>query len=320
MFGTWVKGQYLKLVRNPNYWQAGKPYLDSITYQTVADDNTRVLQLRGGQDQIIEAVPYGQIAALKSESGIQLGLFPSTRIDYVTMNELEKPLNDVHVRRAISEAIDRNAILQAAFFGNGQVADSPFMPNLMYYTPNAGVLPFDLTAAKKELAQSSVPNGGFSIDFIAGSGDQLQTSVAQIVQQDLKALNITVNIRLLDPSQVTDQEQAFKFGMRETFWTMDIVDPDEYTSFAFDGQAGSFSNFTHFDDPTIDSLNTQAEKVFDPTQRANLYAQMQQKLAAAAPMVWLAVSPYRWAFTDKVHGFTVYPEGNVPFADVWLSK
>ena len=320
MFSQWVKGQYLKLVRNPNYWQAGKPYLDSITYQAVADDNTRVLQLRGGQAQIIESAPFAQLASLKATQGISLGLFPSTRIDYVTMNEQYKPFADVHVRRAISEAIDRNAIMQAVFFGSGQVADSPFMPTLTYYTPNAGLLSFDLAAAKQELAQSAYPSGGFSVDFIAGSGDQVQTSVAQIVQADLKPLNIDVNIRLLDPSQVTAQEQAFKFGMRETYWTMDIVDPDEYASFILDGTAGSFSNFTHFNDPTINQLIEGADRTFDTSQRASMYAQVQQKAAAEAPIVWLGYSPYRYAYSDAVHGYVVYPEGNTHFEDVWLSK
>ena len=52
MFKSWKKGQSFNLVRNPNYWQAGKPYLDSVTFTNVSDDNTRALQLQGGQAQI----------------------------------------------------------------------------------------------------------------------------------------------------------------------------------------------------------------------------------------------------------------------------
>lgn len=319
MFSKWVKGQYLKLVRNPYYWQTGKPYLDSVTYKAVADDNTRVVQLRGGQVDIVESAPFALLSSLKSE-GFQLGLFPSTRIDYVTMNELNAPFKDVHVRRAISYAIDRSAIIHSIFFGQGTVANSPVMPQVPYYISDAGVLPYSLAKAKAEMAKSKYPTGGFTVDFIAGSGDQVQTGVAQIVQNDLKPLGITVKIRQLDPSQVTTQEQSFHYGMRETYWTMDIADPSEYTSFTFDGKAGSFANFTHFDDPVVDRLDTQATRTFDKAKRAALYAQLQKRVAADAPIVWIGYSPYRYIYSSKVHGYLVYPEGNAHLENVWLSK
>jgi|SRR5579884_23775 len=318
-FSKWVKGQYLKLVRNPYYWQKGKPYLDSVTYQAVADDNTRVVQLRGGQADVVENAPFALLSSLKSQ-GYRLGLFPSTRIDYVTMNEQQAPFKDIHVRRAISYAIDRPAIIHSIFFGQGQVASSPFMPKLPFYISNAGVLPYSLVKAKAELAKSKYPNGGFSVDFIAGSGDQVQTGVAQVVQNDLKPLGITVNIRQLDPSEVTTQEQSFHFGMRETYWTMDIADPDEYASFTFCGTCGSFANWTHFDDPTVDKLLKQADTTFDNAKRATIYAQLQKRVAADAPIVWLGYSPYRYVYSSKVHGYRVYPEGNAHLENVWLSK
>jgi len=327
MISQWVKGQYLKLVRNPNYWQAGKPYLDSVTFQAVADDNTRVLQLRGAQAQIIEDVPFGSIASVRS-AGYDVGLFPSTRIDYVTMNEYNSGgadtnqwFTDPHVRAAISYAIDTQAIAQAVFFGYGQPANSPLMPSVEYYAPGQ-VDCCDLTKARQQLAESTYPNGGFSIDFITTEQDQVQYKIAQIVKADLAPLNITVNLRLLDPSTVTAQEQSFHFGMRETYWTMDIIDPDEYLSFVLDGSpaGGAYANFTHFDDPTLDSLIAEAETTFNSTSRAALYAAIQQRAAADAPIIWIGYSPYRYGYSSKVHGYSVYPEGNTHFEDVWLSS
>jgi peptide/nickel transport system substrate-binding protein len=314
---SWVKGQSLKLVRNPYYWQPGQPYLDSVTYNAVSDASTRVVQLKGNQAQIIEAAPFAQLSALKA-AGYRLGLFPSTRVDYVTMNELFKPFKDPRVRLAVSDALDTKAIMQAVFFGHGQAADSPLMPDVSYYSP-VGLHVGNLAAARKELAGSSYPHGGFSIDFIAGSGDPVQTAVAQIVQAELKPLNIAVKIRELDPAEVTTQEQSFHFGMRETYWTMDIIDPDEYVSFVLDGQAGSFANFTHFNDPVIDSLTSQAEVTFNSSTRQALYTRIQRLAAADAPIVWLGYSPYDYVSSAAVRGFYVYPEGNAHLENVWLS-
>ncbi len=317
-FDQWVKGQYLRLRRNPYYWQAGKPYLDTITYQAVSDANTRVLQLRGGQAQIIEQAPFALLPSLQSE-GYQLGLFPSTRIDYVTMNELSKPFQNLNVRLAIAHAINRAAIMKAVFFGHGQVANSSLMPNVTYYSP-VGLPSYDPSLAKQELAASPYPHGGFSIDFIAGSGDPVQTSVSQIVAAELKPLGINVKIRQLDPSEVTAQEQSFHFGMRETYWTMDIIDPDEYVSFVLCGSCGSFANWTHFNSAQIDKLTTQAETTFSSSDRGTIYAQIQKLSSAQSPIVWLGYSPYSYVYSSKVHNYYVYPEGNTHFEDVWLSQ
>jgi peptide/nickel transport system substrate-binding protein len=148
----------------------------------------------------------------------------------------------------------------------------------------------------------------------------VQTAVAQIVQAELKPLDITVNIRQMDPAQVTVEEQSFHFGMRETYWTMDIIDPDEYVSFVLDGTAGAYANWTHFDDPVIDRLTRQAEATFDPATRQAIYTQIQQRAAADAPIVWLGYSPYDYVYASSVHGFRVYPEGNAHLEDVWLSR
>jgi peptide/nickel transport system substrate-binding protein len=315
---SWTRGQSVKLVRNPYYWQPGKPYLNSVTYNAVTDASTRVVQLKGGQAQIIESAPFAQLPSLQA-AGYRLGLFPSTRIDYVTMNEQYKPFKDQRVRLAVSEALNTRAIMRAVFFGHGQAANSPLMPAVSYYSP-VGLHTGDLAAAKKELAGSSYPHGGFSVDFIAGAGDPIQTTVAQIVQSELKPLNISVKIRELDPAQVTTQEQSFHYGMRETYWTMDIIDPDEYVSFVLDGHGGAFANFTHYNDPAVDSLTKQAEAAFNASTRQALYTQIQRRSAADAPIIWLGYSPYDYAYSSTVHGFDVYPAGNAHLEDVWLSR
>jgi peptide/nickel transport system substrate-binding protein len=126
-WGYWHKLSALKLVRNPHYWEKGKPYLDSVTWTDVGNTNTRQLQLQGNQAQIDEFPPFSTVAALQSMSGVQLHLFNSTRTDYLMFNEHYAPLADVHVRRAISYAMDRSALVHAVLFGHGTPANS-FMP------------------------------------------------------------------------------------------------------------------------------------------------------------------------------------------------
>ena len=103
-------------------------------------------------------------------------------------------------------------------------------------------------------------------------------------------------------------------------WTMDIPDPDEWTSFAVDPDGGAKSAFTFYDNPSVISLNKQAEQETDPAKRSALYAQLQQQTSKDAFLAYLFYPPYAYATTDNVHGFFVTPLGNFHLEDVYMSS
>src|SRR3954447_18639180 len=174
-------GQSVTFKRNPFYWQKGKPYLDSVTWRFVTDENTRELQLRGNQIQIDEFPPFNSIEKLQNTPGVTMTLFPSTRTDYLDMNEKFEPLADRHVRRAISHAIDRQAIIKSVLFGHGKPANSFLPPQVPFYDPEAGGLQFNIAKAKAEMAQSKFPNG-FKVTMLVGAGAQVESAMGQIMQ------------------------------------------------------------------------------------------------------------------------------------------
>jgi peptide/nickel transport system substrate-binding protein len=318
-WGSWTKGQNLTLVRNPNYWKKGKPYLDKVVWSAVGDDNTRALQLQGGQAQIDEYPPFSSVDQLKAASGVKVTLFPSTQTDYIMFNEQHKPFNDVHVRRAISYAINRKALVRTVLFGNGKPANSLMPPQVPYYDPNAPGAQYNMAKAKQEMAKSSVPHG-FTTTFLSGSGAATDDAIAQELQQSLKPLGIKVNIVKYDTSTVRQRQQTGKYDMTHSAWTMDIADPDELVSFAVDPNGGANEFFTWYHNPAVIKLSRQAEKTFDKSKRAQLYSQIQKMTANDAFMAFLYYSPYAYAYSDKVHGFQVYPTGNYHMENVWLSK
>jgi peptide/nickel transport system substrate-binding protein len=314
----WTHGQEIKLVKNPDYWQKGKPYLDSVTWTTVPADATRELQLKGGQAQIDEFPAYSSIEELQNTPGVTMNLFPSTRTDYLCMNEKVKPFDDVHVRRAISYAVDRQAIIDSVLFGNGKPANSFMPPQVPYYDPNSPGIQYDMAKAKEEMAQSSVPNG-FSFQLTVGAGVDQDEQIAQIVQDSLKQLNIDVQLRKVDPSVQFAQQQKYDYEMTSSYWTMDIADPDELVAFAVDNKsAGSF--FTDYNNPQVIEWTHQAQSTFDKAERQTLYSNIQKQAAEDAFMVFEFYSPYRYATSVKVQGFQVYPTGNYHMEDVWLKQ
>src|ERR1700756_5466668 len=259
---VWKKGQYIKLVKNPHYWQPGKPYLNSVQFDVVPDASTRQLQLEGNQADVDTFPDWSTFSSLKSTPGIVATAFPSTEVDYLTFNEKVAPFNDVHVRQAISDAIDRTALVNAVLFGNGKPANSLFMPGLPYYDATGGET-YNLAAAKQAMAKSSRPHG-FTTTLQIASGNDGESAVAQIVQSELKPLGITINIQQLDPTAAHASLEADTFDMAYALWTMDIPDPDEGTSFAVNPSGGAQSAFTFYDTSKAISLNKQAEQQIDP--------------------------------------------------------
>ena len=315
----WHKGSALKLVRNPLYWEKGKPYLDSVTWTDVPNDNTRLLQLKGGQAQVDQTPAWSTVASLKSTPNVNMFLFPSTQTNYLAFNENVKPFQDVHVRRAISLAINRNALVKAVLFGNGKPANSLFPPQVPYYQKATPGLQFNMTQAKQEMAKSSVPHG-FTTTILIPSGNSDYLTISTIMQSELKPLGIKVKIQQLDPNTANTNFQDQKYDMSLTLWTMDIPDPDELATFAVDPKSGAKSFFTSYNNPAVVKATHQAERTTVPAQRQTLYNTVQTGAANDAFMAFLYYSPYPYATTSNVHGFFVTPLGNMHMEDVWLSK
>jgi peptide/nickel transport system substrate-binding protein len=315
----WHKGSALRLVRNPLYWEKGKPYLNSITWTDVPNDNTRQLQLKGGQAQIDQFPAWSTVASLKATQGVNMHLFNSTQTNYMAFNELRKPFQDVHVRRAISLAINRNALVKAVLFGNGKPANSLFPPQVPFYQAATPGLQYNLAAAKQEMAKSSVPHG-FSTTIVIPAGNSDYLTISTIVQSELKPLGIKVKIQQLDPNTENTQTQSLKYDTTLTLWTMDIADPDELATFAVDPKSGAKSFFTTYNNPQVIKDTHAAQRTLSTAQRQQYYNLVQSQSAKDAFMAFLYYSPYPYATTTNAHGFFVTPLGNMHMENVWLSK
>ena len=319
VWDSWKKGQALTLTANKKYWQQGKPYLDRVTWNVVPDANTRKLQVQGNQVDIDDTPDWSSFASLKSSANVKAVTYPSTQIDYIAFNQQHAPFDDVHIRQAISMATDRKALVKAVLFGNGQPAFSLLSPGTPFFDKNAGGATFDVSAAKAELAKSSKPTG-FTTTLLIASGSPNQTSIAQIMQSELKDIGITMNIRQLDPTANKKARLASDFDMAWSAWTMDIPDPDEWTSFAVDPSGGSHSAFTYYNSPAVIAVNKQAQQETDAAKRQTLYSQLQTQTSKDAFLSYLYYSPYVYASTSNVNGFHVTPLGNYLLQDVYKTK
>jgi peptide/nickel transport system substrate-binding protein len=316
---SFSQGQTLNLKANPKYWRTGRPYVDEVTITYVTDDNQRILQLKGGQVDIIDSVPPAEFASLKSASGVTATAYPAWEVDLLVFNEKVKQFQDPHVRRAIAQAIDRDALTKATTFGTATPGGSFLPPSLEFYASGTQVLPFSVTAAKAELAKSAYPTG-FDTKLLVSAGNTKYASIAQILQSNLKAIGINVSITSLDHASFETTFQKFDYEMFLDYAINDISDPDEMASFELDFKnGGSSSYWSSYNNPAVTKLIGKAETASSDSERASLYAQIQTAVAADAPFVPLDYQPYLFATTSKVNGFAVNPGGAYRLEDVWLA-
>jgi peptide/nickel transport system substrate-binding protein len=319
-FVNWVKGQYILLKKNPNYWAAANYPMQYVEYDLIPNDNTRLLKTEAGELDVDNILPYNQIAEAQANSAVQVQINPSTETNYFLFNTTVKPFGDVNVRQAINHAINRAAIVKAILVGHGTPANS-FMPaGAIDYDPNLPVPAYDPTLAKQYLSKSSVPNG-FSMTIQAPSGDSVSNDIAQIMQSELAVIGIKVTIQPVDPTTLFNNQQVGKYiSAVGNIWTNDIPDPDELVSFAVDYTAGSKAFETWYDNPALIALSHNAEQTNDAASRQKDYYKIQQIMAQDVPILPLFYTPFVNAVTSKVHGFSENPLGYFNLAGVTKSS
>lgn len=320
MLKSWTPGVEATFDRNPHYWREGRPYLNSITFKVVPNSNTRANEVRGGQAQIDEFPAYSSISALQNSGGtVKVGIFPSSRVDFLSINNTHKPFDNADVRHAIASAVDKNALVKVVLFGHGTPAGSYMSPSSWSFDKSIKGYPYDLKAAKSYLAKSPVPNG-FSSTITVFSGDSNQQTTAQILQASLAKIGIKLTIQTLDPSAAYTAQQKGNYDLSFAYDTTDIIDPDEIIRFVGSYDGGSRSLYTFYKNKQIDAWIDQAATLSDQAARKTLYDKVQQQWNKDQPAVPLYYTPEIYAYSDKVHGFHPFITGNYSLADVWMSK
>jgi len=298
----------LVLTRNDSYW-GPKPKISTVDVSIVTNDNTRVLQLQGGQVDVIENPPGNLVKQLQANPKLRVDLFPSTRVDFLQVPLKSKPFEDVRVRQAVKAALDLDAMNTLAYQGNAVPANTFFPYKMLYWAESIQAPKPDLDKAKQLLTEAGFPNG-FKTDLITVSGDAAGQAQAVVIKDDLAKVGIDVTIQSYEQSTAYTNERSGTNGLGLRYWTNDIIDPDEVATFGADikGGANTFSSYWG-DEATTKAIND-ARSETDETKRAELYEQVQQTIADQAPFIPLAYAPFRYASGSWVNGFQVSPLGN----------
>jgi peptide/nickel transport system substrate-binding protein len=330
VFDSWERGTRMRMVRNPHHWEMGEdgevlPYLDSVTFEVIPDDATRILKLTAGELGGSEFIPFARVAELEADPNIDMELFPSTRVAYITMNvrpELTdgtpNPLSDTKVRQALNYAIDKDAIIQIVTYGTGVKSQSYMSSTTPMARLEGPPYPYDLEKAKQLLGESEWPDGfDVSILSLAGNADEL--AIESAVQQMWSQLNVNLNIEQVDNATRTEHYRAGDFQMRNSAWTNDINDPSQITSYmSYYPLIESLHSGWNVEE--VNQLFEQSQQELDPEARAEQYQRIQEIHIGDAPVIYLYETPYPVALQANVEGFYQIPLVNNIFAKTHIEK
>ncbi len=317
----WQKSVSMTLEKNQYYWEQGLPKLDTIVVPIVTDSNSRILQLKGGQvDGIIgqDDIPLSAVSDLKSNSDLVVTNFTSTYNNFVVLNVRNAPLSDVKVRQALNYATDNDSIIKSILFGNAAFSNS-FMPNgALYWNPDQKGYPFDIDMAKQLMSQSTVPDG-FTLEFQLLSGNALALQIATAMKDTFSQIKVNLDIQQLEQGVLKDNYRNNKFQAQLSGWTNDIIDPDELVSYAILPQSTQNYHTGWTNQQAIDLAN-KGRTTLDPTQRKQIYYDIQKIHQDDAPFIYLYVLPYIDALNKKVQGYFHHPMGQWVFKDMYIQS
>ena len=290
-FLRWRRGDSITLERNPEY-QGASAALSQVTFKFITDPTAAFAALMAGDVDAFSNYPapesFAQFAADR-----RFAVFNgTTEMETVLgFNERRAPLNDVRVRRAISYAIDRHAIIDGAMFGYGTPIGSHFPPGNPAYVDLTGVYPHDADRAKALLAQAGYGQG-LTLTLKLPPPSYARRS-GEIIAAQLALIGIRVRIENLEWAQWLDQVYA-----RHDF-DMSIVghaEPLDYDIYARDDYYFGYSN------PEFKALIAALDDSVDAAKRKELLQEIQRKLADDAVNGFLFQYPRLDIWNAHLHG------------------
>ena len=305
---TWEPNSREVLSANAD-WAGGKVAIDGITISVLPDETAILASLRAGQTDFALLNDPLVATLVPNEPNLQLNRMPGLAYNVLQLNPARKPMDDLKVRQAISCAVDRQDVLDAALVGEGKVTGPLTMPAYASDPSTLFCYTQDLAKAKELMAASSSP-AGFTAKVIAATGEPpVAASEAQVLQAQLAEIGVKLEIELMELNVYVDRWLAGDFDMAVA---QNGGRPDPYPMynryFTKDGNLQKVSNFV---DDELDSLLQQGRVETDVAKRKEIFQKFEARLAELSPWIWLSTSNTYTAQLKTVHGFEPSPTGTL---------
>ena len=292
MLVDWQTDSSLTFTRFDDYWE-GTPATKNIELRIIPEAANRVIALETGEVDFAFFIESNDIERVEELDGYHIEQAPSARYFTVTLSMQEPLFEDQRVRYAMSYAIDKEALVQACFGDGAEVLKGMYSPTVFGYK-EIGLMPYDLEEAKRLMAEAGYEDG-FEIELHVIPTQEFQR-LAEVIQEMWSQINITANIVTVDLATYEAQnggkwQAAIRDGSATEPSNILII----YDS--------SFGSRLQGNNPEIDEMLATAKTIYDDTERAAYYGEIQQYLYDLRYTIPFACVPVVYGVSDKIEGF-----------------
>ncbi|MDM0007736.1 ABC transporter substrate-binding protein [Variovorax sp. J22G73] len=305
----------------PQYW-GGKAKIDDLVFAITPDASVRWAKLQKGECHVMPYPNPADLDAIRKDPNVQVLEQPGLNVGYLSFNTTKKPFDDVRVRKAVSMAINKKAIIDGVYLSTGVAAKNPIPPSMWSYNDAVKDDPYDPEAAKKLLAQAGFPDG-FSTDLWAMPVQRPYNPnakrIAELMQADLAKVNVKAEIKSFEWGEYRKRLQAGEHQMGMMGWTGDNGDPDNflYTLLGCaSAKSASGSNVSKFCYQPYEDLVVKAKSTTKQADRDALYKKAQVIFKEQAPWFTIAHAVQLKPVRKEVVDFKLSPFGRHTFYGV----
>lgn len=320
-FVAFEEGSRVLYRANADYWN-GAPNVAELVFDVTPGASERSRKLLAGECHVAPDPAPRDLAAL--EDSAETVVVKSTGLDvgYLAYNTTMPPYDKAEVRRALNMAIDKRAIIESVFDGEGRIAKNPLPPTNWAYREDTEDDIYDPARARRMLEEAGVEDLTLTLWAmpIRRPYNPDAWRMAELIKGNLADIGVEVEIvfhdwpEFLRFSRAPNREGAVLFG-----WTGSNGDPDNFLRLLLGCEAVSRSNRAQWCHEPFEALVTEARTTLDRSERARLYREAQAIFKEQAPWATLAHSVTSTALRAEVEGFVADPFGRFLFKSVSLA-
>jgi oligopeptide transport system substrate-binding protein len=309
----WVPNTRLTLTKNPNFYDAANVKLEKVQYFPTDDSGALVKRYRAGELDIVLNFPPEQTDFLKKEYGDQVRIVTNYGLYYYLFNTKKPPFDNVNVRKALSIAVDKDAIATQILRGEAEAAWSLVPSDISDYkripsTDARRPIADRVAEAKALLAQAGFTAAKPLSFVIRYDSKEESRQIAVALNTMWKAIGVNTTLQASEFRGITADARSGKFDVIRYQWFAPYDDPSTFLNLV---KMRSATNLTGFTDPAFDGMVAAADGQADPAKRMALLAAAERKVMESYPLLPIYFTTSRRLVGPRVVGWSDFPGGNV---------
>ncbi|HEY8451017.1 MAG TPA: ABC transporter substrate-binding protein [Natronosporangium sp.] len=306
-FVEWVPNERVVLAANDDYW-GGRPKIDQLVFKPIPEVSTRIAALQSGDVQIAAEIPADLASTLDGD--VRAVPVSGTRIFFLAMNVTMAPFDDLAVRVAVNQAIDRQLLVDSIYQGRARVLNQPAFPEMVGYHEG-----FTGYAYDPEAASAVLSDVGVTVEIDVEEKDKI---LAEAVAGQLQAAGLDATVRVLEGQAFLDSINSGSSMAYLSSWGVAEGDADVIFARHFWSPSRADSVFTGYQNAELDALIERGRSTADSDERERIYAEAIEIVMADAPWAPLLNPEEIYGVSTAVKGWQPSPIGRINVKTVSL--